>query len=221
MTSFDKVEEATAQKTGTLSRGILLEQISMMFMGVCLAAILLTSNLCAKYLIAALGGLSIILPYAVRTAQRFECITSDKVYSILRKRGFAPKVNNDEFRWTSDGKECILRFNGTFIELSREFNIPAIPEALEGYEKAAQETMKKLHLAKVTIHNDEDNSKLAISTEPLCTTAKEFSTFLPICLEILDEAETIQIENMKEIQDGKVEDKGHRIGFAHTDGSIR
>ena len=175
-----------------------------------------------KYTVAGICALAFLVPVAIRAARKRGGINTEKVCCILRKRGFSPVVNGDEIRWTSNGKECILRvLSQCQVEISREYDLPPIPAVIEGNQKAALETMKEVYLAKVTVRDGNGNSRVAFSTESLCVSAKEFSAYLPMCIEILDLAEDRQKEHIMEIRNGKVENIARKIGFLHPDGTIR
>ena len=81
--------------------------------------------------------------------------------------------------------------------------------------------MKEVYLAKVSVRMDNGSGRLAFSTESLCASAKEFSAYLPMCLEILDLAEDRQKEHIMEIRNAKGENDPRKIGFLHPDGTIR
>ena len=199
-----------------------VEQMSMLVMAAGLAVVMLVSLSWVKYTVAGICALAFLVPVAIRAARKRCGINAEKVCCILRKRGFSPVVNGDEIRWTSNGKECILRVRSQCqVEISREYDLPPIPAAIEGNQKAALETMKEVYLAKVTVRDGNGNSRIVFSTESLCVSAKEFSAYLPMCFEILDLAENRQKEHIMEIRNGKGENSARKIGFLHPDGTIR
>ena len=119
-----------------------------------------------KYIVAGICALAFLVPVVIRTARSRGEINAEKVCSILRKRGFTPVVDGDEIRWTSNGKECILRVRSQCqVEITREYDLPPIPAAIEGNQKVAVETMKEVYLAKVAVKEDNGNNRLAFSTE--------------------------------------------------------
>ena len=216
----NKVEKA--KKHRRIRLGGPVEQTSMLVMAAGLAVVMLVSLPWVKYTVAGICALAFLVPVVVRTARKRGGINAEKVCSILKKRGFSPVVSGDEIRWTSNGKECILRVRSHCqVEIAREYDLPPIPAAIEGNQKAAVETMKEVYLAKVTVREDNGSSRLAFSTESLCVSAKEFSAYLPMCLEILDLAEDRQREHITEIRNGKGSGATRRIGFLHPDGEIR
>lgn len=214
-------QERTARRH-RLQLGGTLEQVSMTVMAVGMAIIMFTGILWTKILVSGICVFAFLVPVAVRFIRRRVGLSPEKVCSILKRRGFSPVVDGDEIRWTSNGKECILRVRSQCqVEIAREYDLPPIPAAIEGNEKAALETMKEVYLAKVTVRMDNGNGRLAFSTESLCASAKEFSIYLPMCLEILDLAEDRQKEHIMEIRNAKGENGPRKIGFLHPDGTIR
>lgn len=216
----DKVEAEKKQRPIRL--GGPLEQMSMLVMAAGLTVVMLVSIPWVKYTVAGICALAFLVPVVIRAVRTRGGINAEKVCSILRKRGFSPVIIGDEIRWTSNGKECILRVRSCCqVEISREYDLPPIPAAIEGNQKAALETMKEVYLAKVTVRDGNGNSRISFSTESLCVSTKEFSAYLPMCLEILDLAEDRQKEHIMEIRNGKGEGCGRKIGFLHPDGKIR
>lgn len=215
-------KEETANEHRHVRLGGPVEQMSMLVMATGLAVVMLVSLQWVKYTVAGICALAFLVPIIIRTVRNCGGINTEKVCSILKKRGFAPVVNGDEIRWTSNGKECILRVRSQCqVEIAREYDLPPIPAAIEGNQKAAVETMKEVYLAKVAVKEDNGSNRLAFSTESLCVSAKEFSAYLPMCLEILDLAEDRQREHITEIRNGKGNKAVHKIGFLHPDGVIR
>lgn len=102
-------EQEPVVKRRRLNLGGPVEQISMTVMAIGLAAVMLISSQWAKYVIAGICALAFFVPIVIRAARKSGGINAEKVCSILKKRGFSPVVNGDEIRWTSNGKECILR----------------------------------------------------------------------------------------------------------------
>ena len=106
------------------------------------------------------------------------------------------------------------------LQIAREYEIPSNQAVIDGNEKAALETMKEVYLAKVSVREGNGNRRLAFATESLCVSTKEFSTYLPMCLEILDLAEDRQREHIAEMRN-RQEERPKRIGYIHPDGTIR
>lgn len=199
-----------------------VEQISMTVMAIGVAVVILSGSHWAKNIVAGVCALVFLVPVVIRMMRRHNGINTEKVCCILRRRGYSPVVNGDEIRWTINGKECILRVRSQCqVEIAREYGLPPVPAAIDGNEKAALETMKEVYLAKVTVRENNGSSRLSFSTESLCASAKEFSAYLPMCLEILDLAEDRQREHMMEICNGKGKNSARKIGFLHPDGTIR
>lgn len=218
--SAEKVE--MTKKCSSIRLGGPVEQMSMTVMAAGLAVVILVSLPWVKYTVAGICALAFLIPVAIRTVRKRGGINAEKVCIVLRKRGFSPVINGNEIRWASNGKECILHVRSQCqVEILREYDLPPIPEAIEGNQKAALETMKEVYLAKVTVRNGNGNSWIAFSTESLCVSAKEFSAYLPMCLEILDLAEDRQKEHIMEIRNAKGENRTRKIGFLHPDGTIR
>ena len=107
------------------------------------------------------------------------------------------------------------------VELFREYDIPSAEPVIVGNERAAMETMKEVYLAKVAVKKQGESSLLAFSTESLCTSSKEFMTYLPMCLDILDLAESRQQVHIKEAHDGANNRVRRKIGFDYLDGANR
>lgn len=219
--------EPTGQRgCGTKRRifhlGGTIEQICMTVMVLGLIVVMLTGIVWARFLVACIYVLAFLVPIIIRVIRHRKGINPEKICRILRKQGYSPMVMGDEIRWTSNGKESILRIRSYCqVEIAREYDIPSIPAAIEGNERAALETMKEVYLAKVTVHENNGTRRLSFSTEPLCSSTKEFSAYLPLCLEILDLAEVRQREHIMRIRNEKEDKRSHKIGFIHSDGSIR
>lgn len=216
-----RVEGAERRRRGVLLGGP-AEQISMAVMAVGLAVVMLVNLPWVKHTACGICALAFLIPFVIRVARKRSGIDAEKVCSILRKRGFSPVVNGNEIRWTSNGKECILRVRSRCqVEIAREYEIPPVQAIIDGNQKAAVETMKEVYLAKVTVREDNGSNRLAFTTESLCVSTREFSAYLPMCLEILDLAEDRQREHITEIRNGKGRKSPRKIGFLHQDGEIR
>lgn len=205
-----------------LKFGDTIEQGCMIIMAIGLLASLFVEAAWEKIAIGGVCALVFMIPMVLRFLLKNKGINADKVCSVLKKRGISPVVDGNEIRWDSNGKECILRIRSECqVEIAREYDIPQVPAIIDGNEKAALETMKEVYLAKVSVRENNGNRRLAFSTESLCVSAREFSTYLPMCLEILDLAENRQREHIAEINNGQVDTKRRRIGFIHQDGNFR
>lgn len=213
--------EKKQQKGKGIQFGNTVEQICMFIMALGLIASSIVDILWLKIAILGLCAIVFLFPFVLTYMQNHHGITAKKVCSVLKKRGLAPVVNGDEIRWSYNGKESILRIRSHCqVEIAREYEIPSNQAVIDGNEKAALETMKEVYLAKVSVREGNGNRRLAFATESLCVSAKEFSTYLPMCLEILDLAEDRQREHIAELRNVQGE-KTKRIGFLHPDGTIR
>lgn len=205
-----------------IHRGDTVEQICMSTMVAGLIASLFVQTLLGKTIIAGICTVVFLTPFVIKALRHHHGLDPKKIYGILKKQGFDPMVADDEIRWRSKGKECILRLHSYCqVEISREYAIPPIKAVIDGNEKAAIETMKEVYLAKVSVRKDNGGNRLAFSTESLCVSVKEFLTYLPMCLEILDLAENRQQEHIAEIRERGTGAGREKIGFLHSDGKIR
>lgn len=207
-------------------RGIRLgdkvEQICMSTMATGLVTSLFVQTFWGKTVVAGICAVVFLTPFVIKALRRHHGLYPKKIYGILKKQGFDPMVADDGIRWISKGKECILRLHSYCqVEISREYAIPPIQAVIDGNEKAAIETMKEVYLAKVSVRKDNEGNRLAFSTESLCVSVKEFLTYLPMCLEILDLAENRQQEHIAEIRERGTSAGRMKIGFLHSDGEIR
>lgn len=183
-----------------------------------LIASLFTRNLLIRTSITAICLAAFIIPAIAKAIRKHNSIDVMKILEILKKQGFMPMVKGDGIHWVTDGKECILRIHGLCqVEIAREYDIPSEKPVLDGNEKAAVETMKEVYLAKVSVWNGDETSRLSFSTESLCSTVKEFTTYLPMCLKILDLAESRQRTHIKEQRECGIQSERRRIGFEYTD----
>ena len=212
--------KATTRKR--LPLGGTVEQSCMAIMALGIAGAMIFKPLWARIAIASVCAVVFLVPIIIRMIRSRSGLDADKVCSILKKRGITPVVDGDEIRWICDGKESVLRIRSSCqVEIAREYDIPPIPAAIKGNEKAALETMKEVYLAKVSVREEDGDNKLAFSTESLCVSAKELSAYIPMCLEILDLAEDRHREHVIEIRDKKEDKPCRRIGFAYEDGEVR
>ena len=194
----------------------------MSFMGCCLVVCMFINLMWIKGVIAGVCAVIFSVPIVLRAIRRRNSIDAEKVIGVLRKKGFQPTFKDGEIRWVANGKECILRIHSHCqVEISREYGIPSAVPVIVSNERAAVETMKEVYLAKVAVKSQGKSSFLAFSAESLCTSPKEFMTYLPICLDILDLAESRQQVHIKETLDGASNGTRKKIGFEYPDGSIR
>lgn len=214
--------EITKDFCGNYERGAPIEMACMAFVECGLISCMFIELMWLKGIIAVVCAVIFSVPVVVRVMRRSNSIDVEKVIEILRKRGFQPAFKDGEIRWMVNGKECILRIHSHCqVEISREYGISSAGPVIVKYERAAMETMKEVYLAKVAVKKQGESSLLAFSTESLCTSSKEFMTYLPMCLDILDLAESRQQVHIKEAHDGAKNGSRKRIGFKHPDGTIR
>lgn len=207
---------------GSSMSGGTIEMTCMSFMGCCLVVCMFINVMWIKGVIAGICAVIFSVPIVLRAIRRRNSIDAEKVIGVLRKKGFQPAFKDGEIRWVVNGKECILRIHSHCqVEISREYGIPSAVPVIVSNERAAVETMKEVYLAKVAVKSHGKSSFLAFSAESLCTSPKEFMTYLPICLDILDLAESRQQVHIKETLDGASNGTRKKIGFEYPDGSIR
>lgn len=207
---------------GSSMFGGTIEMTCMSFMGCCLVVCMFINVMWIKGVIAGVCAVIFSVPIVLRAIRRRNSIDAEKVIGVLRKKGFQPTFKDGEIRWVVNGKECILRIHSHCqVEISREYGIPSAVPVIVSNERAAVETMKEVYLAKVAVKSQGKSSFLAFSAESLCTSPKEFMTYLPICLDILDLAESRQQVHIKETLDGASNGTRKKIGFEYPDGSIR
>lgn len=215
-------QEAPAKRRRSIRLGGTLEQVCMLVLALGIAAETIFDAKWLKITIAAVCAVVFLAPIIIRAFRNRNVLNAEKVCSILRKHGITPVVVGDEIRWSCNGKESVLRIRSHCqVEIAREYDIPSVPAVISGNEKAALETMKEVYLAKVAVREEDGNNKLAFSTESLCVSAKELSAYIPMCLEILDLAESRQREHIAEIRNGSGKGTSRKIGFIHPDGEIR
>lgn len=215
-------KESKKDFRGSYVLGGTIEMTCMALMGFGLIACMFINSMWIKGVIAGVCAVIFSVPIVARVMRSRNTIDVEKVIDILKKKGFQPAFRDGEIRWTVNGKECILRIHSHCqVEISREYDIPSAEPVIVGNERAAMETMKEVYLAKVAVKKQGESSLLAFSTESLCTSSKEFMTYLPMCLDILDLAESRQQVHIKEVHDGANNGARRKIGFEHPDGSIR
>ena len=218
----DEHKESKKDFRGSFVLGGTIEMTCMALMGFGLIACMFTNSMWIKGVIAGVCAVIFSVPIVARVMRSRNTIDIDKVIDILKKKGYQLTFRDGEIRWVANGKECILRIHSQCqIEISREYDIPSSEPVINGNERAAMETMKEVYLAKVAVKKQGESSLLAFSTESLCTSSKEFMTYLPMCLDILDLAESRQQVHIKEAHDGANNGARRKIGFEHSDGSIR
>lgn len=218
----DEQKESTKDFRGSFVLGGTIEITCMALMGCGLIACMFIDTMWIKELIAVVCLLIFSVPFVARLMRKRNSIDVEKVIDILKERGFQPAFKNGEIRWIVKGKECILRIHCRCqVEISREYDIPSTEPVIVGNERAAMETMKEVYLAKVAVKKFGGSSFLTFSTESLCVSLKEFRTYLPIFLDILELAESRQQFHIKEAHDVANNGARRKIGFEHPDGTIR
>lgn len=215
-------KESKKDFRGSFVLGGTIEMTCMALMGFGLIACMFINSMWIKGVIAGVCAVIFSMPIVLRAIRRRNSIDAEKVIGVLRKKGFQPTFKDGEIRWVVNGKECILRIHSHCqVEISREYGIPSAVPVIVSNERAAVETMKEVYLAKVAVKNQGKSSFLAFSAESLCTSPKEFMAYLPMCLDILDLAESRQQVHIKEAHDGANNGARRKIGFEYPDGSIR
>lgn len=218
----EEQKESKKSFLGSLVLGGTIEMSCMALIGCGLIACMFINSMWIKGVIVGVCAMIFSVPIVARVIRRNNTIDVEKVIDILKKKGFQPAFKDGEIRWVANGKECILRIHSHCqVEISREYDIPSVEPVIVGNERAAMETMKEVYLAKVAVKKQGESSLLAFSTESLCTSSKEFMTYLPMCLDILDLAESRQQVHIKESHEDVNNGGRRRIGFEHPDGSIR
>lgn len=220
--AHEEKKESTKDSRRSFVLGGTIEMTCMALMGIGLVAYMFINSMWIKGVIAGVCAVIFAVPIVARVMRSRNTIDVEKVIDILKKKGFQPAFKDGEIRWMVNGKECILRIHSHCqVEISREYDIPSAEPVIVGNERAAMETMKEVYLAKVAVKKQCESSLLAFSTEPLCTSSKELMTYLPMCLDILDLAESRQQVHIKEAHDGANNGARRKIGFEHPDGTIR
>lgn len=218
----DEQKESTKDLRRSFVLGGTIEMTCMALMGCGLIVCMFIGTMWLKGLITGACAVIFSVPIIVRVMRRHNSIDVEKVIDILKKKGFQPAFKDGEIRCVVNGKECILRIHSHCqVEISREYGLPSAVPVIVSNERAAVETMKDVYLAKVAVKRQGKSSFLAFSAESLCTSPKEFMTYLPMCLDILDLAESRQQAHIKEAHDGANNGARRKIGFEHPDGSIR
>lgn len=202
------------KQKSVLAYGRTVETACMAIIVTGLIVNLFIRNPLVRISITAICLAAFILPAIAKAIRKHKSIDVMRILEILKMQGFMPVVNGNEIHWLADGKEYILRIHGLCqVEIAREYDIPTEKPVLDCNEKAAAETMKEVYLAKVSVWNGDESSRLSFSTESLCSTVKEFTTYLPMCLDILDIAESRQRAHIKELQEQGIRLGRRRIGF--------
>lgn len=215
-------KENTPEMHSSLVLGGTIEMTCMALMGCGLMACIFIRIMWVKVVIAAVCAIIFTVPIVARIVRSRGRIDIDRIVDILKKKGYMPIAKGNEIHWLANGKECILRIHSRCqVEISREYDIPSADPVIDGNEKAAMATMKEVYLAKVSVRKEGENSLLAFSTESLCSTSKEFMTYLPMCMDILDLAESRQQFHIKEMREEEQNSNRRKIGFAHPDGEVR
>lgn len=220
--THEEKKESTKDFRGSFVLGGIIEMTCMVLMGIGLVACMFINSMWIKCVIAGVCAVIFAVPIVARVMRSRNTIDVEKVIDILKERGFQPAFKNGEIRWIVKGKECILRIHSRCqVEISREYDIPSTEPVIVGNERSAMETMKEVYLAKVAVKKLGGSSFLTFSTESLCVSLKEFRTYLPICLDILELAESRQQFHIKEAHDVANNGARRKIGFEHPDGTIR
>jgi hypothetical protein len=146
------------------------------------------------------GLLSIVLPLLVSKLYRMKNFDLNSVVKVLKEAGCEPLVVNDTVRWTSNGKENIVRvIDGCLLQVCREYSLIKKGN-LDMNAKAAVTTTNQVRSIKVGVRREsEDNGCLFFSAESLCPSSKVFKQVYAVYLQALDLAEERQGANLKEV----------------------
>ena len=143
---------------------------------------------------------TIISGVLVRKLYDMKTFNLNSVVKALKEAGHEPVVVNDTVRWTSNGKENIVRvFDGCLLQVCREYSLIKKGN-LDMNAKAAVTTTNQIRSVKVGVRREnEDNGCLVFSAESLCPSSKVFKQVYSVYLQALDLAEERQGANLKEI----------------------
>ena len=146
------------------------------------------------------GILSIALPLLVRKLSEVKAFNLNSVVKTLKEAGYEPVVVNDTVRWTSNGKENIVRvIDGCLLQVYREYSLIQKGN-LDMNAKAAVTTTNQIRSVKVGVRREnEDNGCLFFSAESLCPSSKVFKQVYSVYLQALDMAEERQGANLMEM----------------------
>ena len=136
----------------------------------------------------------------------------NSVVKTLKEAGCEPVVVGDTVRWTSNGKENIVRvFDGCLLQVCREYALIKKGN-LDMNAKAAVTTTNQIRSVKVGVRREnEDNGCLFFSAESLCPSSKVFKQVYAVYLQALDLAEERQGVNLKEV--ATAPEPRRKIGF--------
>ena len=158
------------------------------------------------------GIMSIALPLLVRKLYDMKTFNVNSVVKTLKEAGYEPVVVNDTVRWTSNGKENLVRvYNGCLLQVCREYSLIRKGN-LDMNAKAAVATTNQIRSVKVGVRREnEDNGCLFFSAESFCPSSKVFKQVYSVYLQALDLAEEKQGANLKEIVTAS--EPRRKIGF--------
>ena len=158
------------------------------------------------------GILSIALPLLVRKIYDMKTFNLNSVAKTLKEAGYEPVVVDDTVRWTSNGKENIVRvYDGCLLQVCREYSLIKKGN-LDMNAKAAITTTNQIRSVKVGVRREnEDNGCLFFSAESLCPSCKVFKQVYSVYLQALDLAEERQGANLKDI--ATAPEPRRKIGF--------
>lgn len=148
----------------------------------------------------AAGMISIALPLLIRYLYNRKTFNLTSVVRTLKDAGYEPVVVKDTVRWTSNGKENIIRvYDGCLLQVCREYSLVRKGN-LDMNAKAAVATTNQIRSIKVGVKREnEDTGCLVFSAESLCPSSKVFKQVYPVYIQALDLAEERQGANLKEI----------------------
>lgn len=213
MENTNKTTEAPAQEATTQNENVDMQAIeqtvkfgaSKDFLMMACAIVLLSigqffSHPVVRWVTIISGVLSIALPLLVRKLYDMKTFNLNSVVKALKEAGHETVVVNDTVRWTSNGKENIVRvFDGCLLQVCREYSLIKKGN-LDMNAKAAVTTTNQIRSVKVVVRREnEDNGCLVFSAESLCPSSKVFKQVYSVYLQALDLAEERQGANLKEI----------------------
>ena len=226
MEETNKTSEAPVQETTTQNENVDMQAIeqtvkfgaSKDFLMMACAIVLLTlgqffSHPIIRWAAVTAGILSIALPLLVRKLYDMKTFNLNSVVKTLKEAGHEPVVVGDTVRWTSNGKENIVRvFDGCLLQVCREYALIKKGN-IDMNAKAAVTTTSQIRSVKVGVRREnEDNGCLFFSAESLCPSSKVFKQVYSVYLQALDLAEERQGANLMEVA-GKEDKPKRRIGF--------
>ncbi len=225
MEETNKTTETPVQETNSQNENIDMQSIeqtvkfgaSRDFLMMACAIALLTigqffSHPIIKWVAIISGILSIALPLLVRKIYDMKTFNLNSVAKTLKEAGYEPVVVDDTVRWTSNGKENIVRvYDGCLLQVCREYSLIKKGN-LDMNAKAAITTTNQIRSVKVGVRREnEDNGCLFFSAESLCPSSKVFKQVYSVYLQALDLAEERQGANLKDI--ATAPEPRRKIGF--------